>query len=80
MNLYKGGYGRYEFFTVAKSKKEAIANIQKNDGMACLPVNAEVIDNIDGYKIVPSKKDVKAEVTEDGEDGDSGGTGNSELC
>lgn len=55
MKLYKGGYGQYQYYTVAEDTAGAIKNIQETYNMQALPVTAEEIDGIDGYNIVPMK-------------------------
>ena len=53
MNLYKGGFGMYQYYTVAEDVGMAIKQIQERNNMEHLPVTAELIDDIDGYKIKP---------------------------
>lgn len=53
MNLYKGGYGQYQYYTVAEDLGMAIKQIQERYNMEHLPVTAEIIDNIEGFNIVP---------------------------
>lgn len=53
MNLYTGGFGVYQEYVVADSEQEAIEKIGKKMSAPYLPITASVIDDIDGFKIVP---------------------------
>ena len=51
LKLFRGGYGQYKYYIVAKDVSEAIKEIQEKYNMLALPVVAEEIQ-IDGYNIV----------------------------
>lgn len=53
MNLYYGGFGKYQYYTVAESNEEAVKQIQEQYNLKALPVTVKEINDIDGYKIVP---------------------------
>lgn len=75
MQLYKGGYGQYQYYTVAEDEGSAIKNIQEKYNMLALPVTVELIDNIDGYSILPKKVGELVEENSGGnEQGSNGGT------
>jgi hypothetical protein len=58
MKLFYGGYGKYKFYTVAKTEAEAIKNIKEKHNLQALPVTVEVIDDIDGFEIKAVAKKV----------------------
>lgn len=56
MKLYYGGFGRYQYYTVAKDHAEAIQNIQNTYNLQALPVTVQEINEVDGYEIVAKPK------------------------
>lgn len=61
MNLYHGGFGKYEAYVVADSEADAIKKLGEKMNAAFLPLEAEIIDNVDGYYIIATEEaEVKA--------------------
>ena len=56
LKLYYGGFGDYQVYTVAEDEKTAIDNIGKKINAPYLPITAEEISEVDGYKIRPYSK------------------------
>lgn len=63
MKLYYGGYGTHMYYTVAENEDKAIENIRNKDNLLnALPTRIfDVITNIDGFDIVPTKPIEKEE-------------------
>lgn len=55
MFLYKGQFGDYHTLTVAGNKKEAQANIKKQQGFQTFDFDVELIKEVEGYKISVAK-------------------------
>lgn len=53
--LFYGGYGKYQFYTVATDANTAVKQIQEQYNMKHLPVTVKEINGIDGYTIKPIK-------------------------
>lgn len=57
MNGYKklwyGGYGKYNYYTVAEDKEEALKQLREKHNLRALPVDCQEINNIDGHIIIP---------------------------
>jgi hypothetical protein len=66
MKLYYGGCGRHMTFAVAEDTKDAIKKIGEKLGISYMPVEADVIDDIDGYAIVPALPVIEAKDNPDG--------------
>ena len=54
MNLYHGGCGHYEAFVVAEDTQDAMTKIGLKINAPHLPIETRLIDDIDGYRIIPS--------------------------
>lgn len=56
MNGYKklwyGGYGKYNYYTVAEDKGTALQQLRNQYNLHALPIDCKEIDNIDGYIVV----------------------------
>lgn len=56
MNGYKklwyGGYGKYNYYTVAEDKETALQQLRNQYNLHALPIDCKEIDNIDGHIIV----------------------------
>jgi Ribonuclease G/E len=52
--LFRGGYGIHMFYTVAENEEKAVESIQEKHNIKHLPVIAEEIDDVDGFKIIPA--------------------------
>lgn len=53
LNLYQGGCGRHETFAVAEDLEDAKKKIGIRLNAPFLPIEATLIDEVDGYSIVP---------------------------
>ena len=68
LKLYYGGFGDSFVFTVAENEASAIIQIGKKINAPFLPITAQEISEVDGYKIVPTctpRSGYMAVVTED---------------
>lgn len=54
LNLYYGGCGKHNEYVVAENLEDAKTKIGIKLNASYLPIEANLIDNIDGFKIVPT--------------------------
>lgn len=66
-NLYYGGYGKYQYYTVAETEQEANKNLTQKPGLKALPISCKKIDMIDGHLILPVTEDELEGKEEQGE-------------
>lgn len=59
MKLYYTGRGKYFYYTVAENEAKAIEQVQEKHNMKHIAITAQLIDDIDGYKIAPIKEEIK---------------------
>lgn len=67
-NLYYGGYGKYQYYTVAETEQEANKNLTQKPGLKALPISCKKIDMIDGHLILPVTEEELEGKEEQGED------------
>ena len=51
LKLYYGGFGDFFVFTVAENEASAISQIGKKINAPFLPITAQEISEVDGYRI-----------------------------
>ena len=72
MKLFRVGYGKYAFYTVAETGEEAVKKIQEKEHLEYMPIQVlDEIAEVDGYKVTLAAKkvepieEVEAEVIEE---------------
>lgn len=74
MKLFRVGFGKYAFYTVAETGEEAVKKIQEREHLEYMPIQVfDEITEVDGYKVTlaaakktePVVEEVEAEVIEE---------------